>query len=243
MAMINTDLTIPERAARIAELGQAVGLPQVAAWADISSTRPVTDGNGEPVPHLFDFASHGKDYWRQPDLTLRMAIFAVVRQMSEPFYYDDGRVGSWRRMKLDAALEEQLREFDTPLRRSIVCPVHLPRNVIGAVVWATEGVVDVEAIFAEKATQMQAEALQFIAQCDETHRGREPISAIKLTRREIQCLKLAAGGKTDAEVGVILGLSTPTVRFHLKNAGEKLGRTGRLRIVQQAASLGFVSTR
>lgn len=241
--MINLDLTIPQRAERIAELGRDVGLPQVAAWADISSTRPVTDGNGEPVPHLFDFASHGRDYWRQPDLTLRMAIFAVVRQMAEPFFYNDGQVGGWRPMRLDDALKQQLCEFDTPLRRSIICPVHLPGNVIGAVVWATEDVVDVEAIFESTAMRMQAEALQFIAQCDETRRGYEPIAAVKLTRREIQCLKLAAGGKTDAEVGVILGLSTPTVRFHLKNAGEKLGRTGRLRIVQQAASLGFVSTR
>ena len=241
--MINAELSISERARRIAELGHEVALPQVAAWADISSTRPVTDADGEPVPHLFDFAAHGRDYWRQPDLTLRMAIFAVVRQMAEPFYYDDGQVGSWRKMLLDPSLEEQLMAFDTPLRRSIVCPVHLPRNVIGAVVWATEAVVDVQAIFEAHAARMQAEALQFIAQCDETRRGREPIIAVKLTRREIQCLKLAAGGKTDAEIGVILGLSTPTVRFHLKNAGEKLGRTGRLRIVQQAASLGFVSTR
>ncbi|WP_297799915.1 helix-turn-helix transcriptional regulator [uncultured Brevundimonas sp.] len=241
--MIDAELSISEQAGRMAVLGQEVGLPQVAAWADISSTRPVVDANGEPVPHLFDFAAHGRDYWKQPDLTLRMAIFAVVRQMSEPFFFDDGVVGSWRRMVLDEALVQQLAEFDTPLRRSIICPVHLPRNVIGAVVWATEEVMDVRAAFETYSERMQAEALRFIAMCDETRRGREPIGAIKLTRREIQCLKLAAGGKTDSEIGVILGLSTPTVRFHLKNAGEKLGRTGRLRIVQQAASLGFVSTR
>lgn len=241
--MIDAELSLTDQAARMAALGREVGLPQVAAWADISSTRPVVDASGEPVPHLFDFASHGRDYWKQPDLTLRMAIFAVVRQTSEPFFYDDGVIGSWRRMLLDPSLEQQLVEFDTPLRRSIICPVHLPRNVIGAVVWATDEVMDVRAVFETRSEQMQAEALRFISMCDETRRGREPIAAIKLTRREIQCLKLAAGGKTDSEIGVILGLSTPTVRFHLKNAGEKLGRTGRLRIVQQAASLGFVSTR
>lgn len=237
------DLTLAERAQRIAQLGISIGTPHVAAWADISSTRPVTDAHGEPVPHLFDFGSYGRDYWRQPDLTLRMGIFAVVRQVAEPFFFDDGRVGSWRTMLLDDSLVGQLAALETHLRQSIVCPVHLPGNVIGAVVWGADRTVDIEAVFDAHSVQMQAEALQFIAMCDATHKGREPIRAIRLTRREIQCLKLAAGGKTDAEIGVILQLATPTVRFHLKNAGVKLGRTGRLRIVQQAASLGFVSTR
>lgn len=241
--MAKVDLTISQRAGRLAALGREIGLPQIAAWADISSTRPVTDEDGEPIPDLFDFGAYGRDYWRQSDLTLRMAIFAVVRQISEPFFFDEGRVGSWRTMRLDEGLLEQLASFETALRRSIICPVYLPGNVIGAVVWGTDAEVDVEAIFDARSVQLQGEAVQFIAVCNENRRGREPIRAIKLTRREIQCLKLAAGGKTDAEVGVILGLSTPTVRFHLKNAGEKLGRTGRLRIVQQAASLGFVSTR
>lgn len=237
------DVSISEQAARIAQVGSEVGLPHVAAWADISSTRPVTDANGDPVPHLFDFGLYGRDYWRQPDLTLRMSIFAVVRQMAEPFFFDRGRVSSWRPVPLDETLKEQLESFDSLMRQSIVCPVHLPGNVIGAVVWASSDLVDIEAIFDAHSVAMQAEALRFIGICDETHRGREPIRAVRLTRREIQCLKLAAGGKTDAEIGVILELSMPTVRFHLKNAGEKLGRTGRLRIVQQAASLGFVSTR
>lgn len=241
--MAVSDLTITERAERIAVLGAEVGVPHVAAWADISSTRPVTDASGEPVPHLFDFGGYGRDYWRQPDLTLRMGIFAVVRQTAEPFFFDDGRVGSWRTMPLHDSLVAQLAAFEARLRQSIVCPVHLPGNVIGAVVWAADNPVDIEAVFDAHGMQLQAEALKFIALCDATHKSREPIRAFHLTRREIQCLKLAAGGKTDAEIGVILGLATPTVRFHIKNAGEKLGRTGRLRIVQQAASLGFVSTR
>lgn len=241
--MTASDLTISERAARIAALGRDVGLPQVAAWADISSTRPVTGPGGEPIPDMFDFAAYGPGYWRQPDLTLRMGIFAIVRQMAEPFFFADGQVGSWRSIPLDESLIEQIAAFDTRLRCSVVCPVHLQGSVIGAVVYASEDLLDVEAVFDAHAARLQAEALQFIALCDEHHRGRDPIRAVKLTRREIQCLKLAAGGKTDSEIGVILGLSTPTVRFHLKNAGEKLGRTGRLRIVQQAASLGFVSTR
>jgi LuxR family quorum-sensing system transcriptional regulator CciR len=39
-----------------------------------------------------------------------------------------------------------------------------------------------------------------------------------LNRRELQCLRLAAAGKTDMEIGIILGISTETVRQYVKRA-------------------------
>ena len=64
-----------------------------------------------------------------------------------------------------------------------------------------------------------------------------------LTRREVQCLRWAAAGKTDGEIGIILSLSVSTVRFHLRNAAAKLGATGRAQSIQIAAGLGFVGAR
>jgi DNA-binding CsgD family transcriptional regulator len=86
-------------------------------------------------------------------------------------------------------------------------------------------------------------ALRFISACNASMYGEPSIRCYRLTRREIQCLKLAAAGKTDEEIGTILDLSIPTIRFHLKKAGDKLGECGRLRIVHHAAALGFVSLR
>ena len=62
----------------------------------------------------------------------------------------------------------------------------------------------------------------------------------RLTRLEIQCLKWAAAGKTDGEVSEIVGISLPTVRFHITNAARKLGVPGRSQAVHRAATLGYI---
>ena len=41
-------------------------------------------------------------------------------------------------------------------------------------------------------------------------------------------------------IGIILSLSVSTVRFHLRNAGEKLGAATRARMIQVATGHGFV---
>ncbi|HAQ76512.1 MAG TPA: LuxR family transcriptional regulator, partial [Hyphomonas sp.] len=55
-----------------------------------------------------------------------------------------------------------------------------------------------------------------------------------------QCLKWAAIGKTDSEIATIMGISVPTIRFHLTNAGQKLSVSGRAQAVRVATSLGYI---
>lgn len=59
-----------------------------------------------------------------------------------------------------------------------------------------------------------------------------PASEPHLTVRERDVLTWVAEGKSDWEIAVILGVSEPTVRFHLDNARRKLGAVNR---VQAAA--------
>lgn len=59
-----------------------------------------------------------------------------------------------------------------------------------------------------------------------------------LTQREAECLKLVAQGKTDAEIGQLLHISSRTVRFHVGNAKTKLGVATRIQAVAKRAS-GF----
>jgi len=64
--------------------------------------------------------------------------------------------------------------------------------------------------------------------------------AAVLTNRELDCLSLAAIGKTLEESATILSLSTSTVRFHLRNACSKLGAANRMQAVSKAAYLGLL---
>jgi len=52
--------------------------------------------------------------------------------------------------------------------------------------------------------------------------GAPPGDAEALSRREAECLRWSAQGKTLKDIGTILGLSERTVRFHLENARRKL---------------------
>jgi DNA-binding CsgD family transcriptional regulator len=238
------ELRVLRGAREIAARGKAIGLPMIATCADISSARPVTIGDGTPVAALFEFASDAREYWLQGDLALQNVLVTVTRWTAEPFYYDHGAIGGWQSMRIAPELLKQTTGTNLSICASIVAPIHLPGGVIGAVVWATDQhALNVRAVFDEHAADLHVMALRFVSACNATAHGEPSIRFYKFTRREIQCLKLAAAGKTDEEIGTILTLAIPTVRFHLKKAGEKLGENGRLRAVQHAAALGFVSMR
>lgn len=229
---------------QLQEEGRKLGLPLVATCADISSARPTLDESGEPVASHFDFTLAGSGYWKTSDLALRNSIVAVVRNLAEPFYYDEGRIGGWRKIEVADKIVRQARKMDYSVRSAIVAPIRLPRSTVGAVLWATdrEG-FDVVRVFEQHAERLYGMALRFTVECDILAHGAPEVRAWALTRREVQCLKLVAAGKTDGEIAMILGLSAPTVRFHMKKASAKLEESGRLRTAQRAVELGYVSTR
>lgn len=55
-----------------------------------------------------------------------------------------------------------------------------------------------------------------------------------LSPREIECLRLAAAGNTDNQIGKILTISPRTTRFHIENAKKKLGVATRVQAVAEA---------
>lgn len=55
-----------------------------------------------------------------------------------------------------------------------------------------------------------------------------------LSRREHDVLSWGAEGKTDEEIGIILGISTSTVRFHWNNIFKKLAANGRTYAITKA---------
>jgi DNA-binding CsgD family transcriptional regulator len=121
---------------------------------------------------------------------------------------------------------------------AIIAPAHLPGGVIGAVVWASPDVFDIRPVFAERAAELQILALKLLAAYNDLDVPAQGL--VKLTRREIQCLRWAAHGKTDSEIAEIVKISMPTVRFHMRNAADKLGVVGRPQAVRRAVVLGYV---
>jgi LuxR family transcriptional regulator len=65
--------------------------------------------------------------------------------------------------------------------------------------------------------------------------------AAALTPREIEVLKWHADGKTSGEISEILNISLDTVKFHTKNAVQKLGAANKTSAVVRAAMLGLLN--
>jgi DNA-binding CsgD family transcriptional regulator len=121
-------------------------------------------------------------------------------------------------------------------------PAYLPGGVIGAAVWATDQAgFEAPPVFEARAAGLHALALRFVATyADAVTWDLAATPAARLTRREIKRLKWAAAGKTDGEIGGIMRISLPAVRFHITNASRKLGADGRSQAIRRAAVLGYV---
>lgn len=61
-----------------------------------------------------------------------------------------------------------------------------------------------------------------------------------LTRRETECLKWVAAGRSDPQIGMVLGLSPNTVHGHVEAAKTKLGANSRAQLVLRAVMSGIL---
>jgi DNA-binding CsgD family transcriptional regulator len=213
-------------ATEIAALGRQIGLPYIAVSADLSSPDPMVDAEGRPLAETtFRWLDPDLKYWKDRAFALKSPFVLAARFIAEPFYFHGGRLATWRPTDSLDAIDAAPASAEHGVAGAIISPAYLPGGVIGAVVWATpDAGVDVPAVFEAWAVRLHAAALRFMSAYHDA-RGKLPSPAAgRLTRREIQCLKWAAAGKTDATIAELVHISAPTVRFHLKNAPRPCAR-------------------
>ena len=228
-------------AGEVAEAGRKIGLPYNAVTADISSPQPMCDADGRPLAEtVFHWIDPRLQYWKDRTFALRSSLVHATRTCAEPFYYSGGKIASWRRNDALVAATDPEQYKNANIHAAIISPVYLPGGVIGAVVWASDQDVELEEIFQQRAGELHALALKFVATYQEARSLGPQGPAVYPPRREIQCLKWAAAGKTDSEIATIIDISLPTVRFHITNGAKKLGVAGKARAIQRATTLGYI---
>ena len=125
-------------ARRVAAVGAEMGLPHVAATADIGSPRPMLDAEGKPFAGgLFTWVDPDLRYWEDRGFALRSAFVHAARAIAEPFWFDGTRMATWRPSAALAALNADGPIESFGVAGAITAPAYLPGGVIGAVVWAT----------------------------------------------------------------------------------------------------------
>lgn len=70
--------------------------------------------------------------------------------------------------------------------------------------------------------------------------GNVSIAPPRLTPRELECMKWAAAGKSNWEIGQVLGISEATAHFHVENAKKKLGKLTRTEAVALLVLHGLI---
>jgi DNA-binding NarL/FixJ family response regulator len=71
--------------------------------------------------------------------------------------------------------------------------------------------------------------------------ARNPVPGGRLTQREVDVLELLAEGLQHEEIGRRLGISSETVRTHLRKASDRLGASTRTQAVATALRLGLIA--
>ena len=217
---------------------------RVAACSDIASKEPMIDPDGAILNgEIFGWMADGERWWEDTRLALSSPLPRACRYESEPFWCAaDGFRTRWRNKYLD---EMSLADFSKRALCSaaIVVPVHLPFGQIGAVSFPSNqrDRTDLSAEFALYGDLLGTVSRRFIAGYVGVMRTHQWMpSDCKLSKREVECLRWAAIGKTDKEISLILGRSHATIRYHVHRAGEKLSSVNRSQTVFKAGQLGYL---
>ncbi|WP_447952896.1 helix-turn-helix transcriptional regulator [Sphingopyxis chilensis] len=218
---------------------------RAALCDDIASKETMVDADGAVLAaDLCGWLGDGERWWEDHRLALHSPLPRSCRYESEPFWCNsDG----FRTAQPNPYLEEidPARYFSANPRykAAIVVPVHLPFGQISANSFhpTDPEIEDLSELFAEIGDTLGLATRRFIAGYASAMRTKRRIpSDCELSKREVECLRWAAIGKTDREIGMIISLSHATVRYHVHRAGEKLNSVNRAQTIFKAGQLGYL---
>lgn len=224
-------------------LAQEVGL-QVCMTDDISSNEPMIDAEGTILAaDVFGWVEDGERWWENRGIALHSPLARCARYESEPFWID--RRGAHLPWQNSYLAEMDWSEFSTLsiAKSAIIVPMHLPFAQIALAIFfpLKRETRNLSACFAEHGQMLATATRTFVAGYVQSMRKTRRIpSDCAITKREVECLRWAALGKTDREISMILERSHATVRYHIHRAGEKLDSVNRAQTIFKAGQLGYL---
>ena len=218
---------------------------RAALTADISSNEPMVDADGNILAsEVFGWLADGERWWEDHRLALHSPLPRSCRYESEPFWCSaKGFSTEIPNHYLDEISLQRYFDSNTKYAAAIVVPMHLPFAQISSSCYVplSRAQDDMSVQFAEIGETLGLLTRRFIAGYVGAMRTKRRIpSDCELSKREVECLRWAAIGKTDREIAMIIGLSHATVRYHIHRAGEKLNSVNRAQTIFKAGQLGYL---
>ena len=212
---------------------------------DIADKRTPVDAEGKILAsEIFGWSGEEKVWWRNTRIALDSPITSACRFESEPFWVNSE--GFRTRLPNEYLKSINLCNFETRAMTpaAIVVPVHLPFGQIGAVSFNSldRSVRDLQPAYLMLGDELGLYARTFIASYVNVMGSVQALPpGSRLSKREVECLRWAAIGKTDMEISMIMSRSRATVRFHIHNASVKLNAVNRPQTVFKASQLGYIT--
>lgn len=241
---ILTPQDIRPAAEALHEIAMGCGM-RAAPAHDIAGKRTPVDADGNPLANtVFGWPDADRVWWRNSRIALDSPLTAACRFESQPFWvnaegFHTRHAGSYLK-----SIDVSNFEARAMTRAAIVVPVHLPFGQIGVVSFnpLDRDHTELAEDFLRYSDALGVYARTFIAgyvHATSMLQALPPES--RLSKREVECLRWAAIGKTDLEISMIMSRSRATVRFHIHNASLKLNAVNRSQTVFKAAQLGYIS--
>jgi DNA-binding CsgD family transcriptional regulator len=116
-------------------------------------------------------------------------------------------------------------------------PIHLPGGDVGLCVSVATHIIE----DTEQRLALHLASLYAYHRCRALG-GVTEASSVKapLSPRELECLKLVLDGKSDTDIGRILGISHTTAHFHVERVKKKLGVRTRTQAAAMVMTLGYL---
>lgn len=212
---------------------------------DIADKRTPVDAEGNILAtEVFGWGDDDRVWWRNSRIALDSPLTTACRFESQPFWVNAEGFHTFERNPYLDSINLINFEQRAMTRAAIAVPVHLPFGQIGAVSFnpLDKDKTDLAEEFRLYSDAFGLYARTFIATYVQVMGSTQALPPeSRLSKREVECLRWAAIGKTDLEISMIMSRSRATVRFHIHNAATKLNAVNRSQTVFKAAQLGYIS--
>lgn len=222
----------------LSELNGVVGETFRALGFDVYAGVNAVDATGRPnVEHLFGqapeawYAHYQEHGYEKSD--------AIIREMltsTDPLFWSDL---SNRRTISDVELRVLNEAGEFGLKNGFMTPLHNLDGSISAVLLMGSGVDAKDPDIRAAAHLLSLYYGSIGRRLMAAHKNR-PATARALTPRQRECLLWVRMGKSSADIGDLLGLSSETVNDHIAAACRRLGVRTRVQAVAEAAVHGFI---
>jgi DNA-binding CsgD family transcriptional regulator len=217
---------------------------RTAPCSNIASKEPMVDGNGAVLAaEVFGWVEPTKRWWENSRIALTSPLVIACRYESEPFWCNVKGIHVRQRNPHIDTLDIADFYNRSMSEAAIVVPIHLPFGQIAAVSFTPleSDRIDLAKDFAAYADVLDLYARRFVCSYVKV-RSKENLVRpdVRLSKREVECLRWAALGKTDQEIATIIHRSCATIRFHIHNAAVKLDAVNRSQTLFKASQLGYL---